>query len=107
MEIPSHSLSMTVPGSVNLPVVGYTVAQMKNNWTTKATATTTMQSLQSTYADQSDMGGNLSKQANITSLQVLDDRNSSTLLDLSKQFPKANTQVSKITVSLLRKTTSV
>ena len=97
MEIPSHSLSMTVLG--NGPEVGYTVAQMNNNWTTKTTATTTMQSLQSTYADQSDMGGDLSKQANITSLQVLDDRNSSTLLDLSEQFPKANTQVSKITVS--------
>ena len=97
MEIPSYSLSMTVPD--NLPVMRYTVAQMNNNWTTKATATTTMQSLQSTYADQSDMGGDLSKQANITSLQVLDHMNSSTLLDLSRQFPKANTQVSKITVS--------
>ena len=86
MEIPSHSLSMTVLG--NVPEVGYTVAQMNNNWTTKTTATTTMQSLQSTYADQSDMGGDL-----------LDDRNCSTVLDLSEQFPKANTQVSKITVS--------
>ena len=97
MEISSHSLSMTV--LCNVPVAGYTAAQMNNNWTTTTTATTTMQSLQSTYADQSDMGGDLSKQANITSLQVLDDRNSTTLLDLSKQLPKANTQVSTITVS--------